>query len=109
MKITGVEAIELRLPEPEVKEITSAAQDALIIKIHTDAGITGIGEVDSSPRVAKAVVEAPMSHTIATGLGRLLIGMNLFIPGYEDDFGVFLAGFMDIIIIALIVLALQRK
>ena len=39
----------------------------------------------------------------------LLIGMNLFIPGYEDDFGVFLAGFMDIIIIALIVLALQRK
>ena len=76
MKITDVEAIELRLPEAEVEDIASAAQDALIIKIHTDAGIVGIGEVDSLPRVAKAVVEAPMSHSIATGLGRLLIGMN---------------------------------
>lgn len=76
MKITEVEAIELRLPEAEVEDKASAAQDALIIKIHTDAGITGIGEVDSSARVAKAVMEAPMSHSIASGLGRLLIGKN---------------------------------
>ena len=66
MKITEVEAIELRLPEAEVEDKASAAQDALIIKIHTDAGITGIGEVDSSARVAKAVMEAPMSHSIAS-------------------------------------------
>jgi hypothetical protein len=46
----------------------------LIIKIHTDAGILGIGEVDSSPRMAKTVIEAPMSNNVATGLGRLLIG-----------------------------------
>ena len=76
MKITEVEAIELRLPEPEIEYKATAAQDALILKIHTDAGIVGIGEVDSSPRMAKAVVEAPMSNTVATGLGRLLIGMN---------------------------------
>lgn len=76
MKITEVEAIELRLPEPEIEYKATAAQDALIIKIHTDAGIVGIGEVDSSLRMAKAVVEAPMSNTVATGLGRLLIGMN---------------------------------
>ena len=76
MKITKVDAIELRLPEPEIEYKATAAQDALIIKIHTDAGIVGIGEVDSSPRMAKAVVEAPMSNTVATGLGRLLIGMN---------------------------------
>ena len=76
MKITEVEAIELRLPESEIEYKATAAQDALIIKIHTDAGIVGIGEVDSSPRMAKAVVEAPMSNTVATGLGRLLIGMN---------------------------------
>jgi len=74
MKITKVEAIELRLPE--VKEITAASQDTLIIKIHTDAGIVGIGEVDSSPRVAKAVLEAPFSHNVASGFSRLLIGMN---------------------------------
>jgi L-alanine-DL-glutamate epimerase-like enolase superfamily enzyme len=76
MKITKVEAIEVRLPESEMEHKASAAQDALLIRIHTDAGIVGIGEVDSSARVAKAVVEAPMSHSIATGLGRLLIGMN---------------------------------
>jgi len=76
VKITQVEAIELRLPEAEVEDIASSAQDTLIVKIHTDEGITGIGEVDSLPRVAKAIIEAPMSHSIATGLGRLLIGMN---------------------------------
>ena len=76
MKITNVEAVELRLPEPEIEYKATAAQDALIIKVHTNAGIVGIGEVDSSPRMAKAVIEAPMSNSVATGLGRLLIGMN---------------------------------
>ena len=42
MKITNVEAIYLR--QPEVKEQCDSGQDALIIKVHTDAGITGIGE-----------------------------------------------------------------
>ncbi len=32
--------------------------------------------MDSCPRVVKAVIEAPLSHTIASGLGRILIGMN---------------------------------
>ena len=85
MKITKVDAIELRLPEPEIEYKATAAQDALIIKIHTDAGIVGIGEVDSSPRMAKAVVEAPMSNTVATGLGRLLIGMNPFLFNTEKS------------------------
>jgi len=76
MKITKVEAIEVRLPEAEVEDKASGAQDACIIKIYTDAGIVGIGEVDSSAHVAKAVVEAPLSSSTTTGLGRLLIGMN---------------------------------
>jgi L-rhamnonate dehydratase len=76
MRITKVEAIEVRQPESEMQDKASAAQDALIIKLHTDEGIVGIGEVDSSARMAKAVVEAPMSHSIASGLARLIIGMN---------------------------------
>lgn len=76
MKITKVEALELRLPESEVLDKASSAQDSLIIKIHTDEGIVGIGEVDSSPRIAKAAIEAPLSHSVASGLGRLLIGTN---------------------------------
>lgn len=76
MKITKIEAIELRLPESEVIDKASSAQDSLIIKIHTDEGIVGIGEVDSCPRVAKAAIEAPFSHSVASGLGRILTGMN---------------------------------
>ena len=76
MKITRVEAIEIRLPESEIKDKASAGQNSLIVKIHTDEGIVGIGEVDSCARVAKAAIDAPFSHSVASGLGRLLIGMN---------------------------------
>lgn len=76
MKITRVEAIELRLPEAEIEYKPTGTNDTLIIKIHTDEGIVGIGEVESSPRMAKAVVEAPFSNSVASGLSRILVGMN---------------------------------
>ena len=76
MKITKVEAIELRLPEDQIVDKCSSGQDALIVKIHTDEGLTGIGEIDSSSRVAKAAIDAPFSHTVTSGLGRLLVGEN---------------------------------
>ncbi len=76
MKITQVEAIELRLPEADVLDRASSGQDALIVKIHTDEGIVGIGEVDSCSRVAKAAIEAPFVHSVVSGLGRILIGMD---------------------------------
>ncbi len=72
MKITAVEALYLRLPEIQAR--TDSSQDALLIRIETDAGITGWGEVDGCPWVVKAIVEAPMSHTLVTGLRALLIG-----------------------------------
>ena len=72
MKITEVEALYLRLPE--IKARTDSSQDALIVKVSTDAGITGWGEVDGCPYVTKAIIEAPMSHTLVTGLRALLIG-----------------------------------
>jgi L-rhamnonate dehydratase len=74
MKITEVEALYLRLPKIEAR--TDSSQDALLIRISTDAGITGWGEVDSCPWVVKAIVEAPMSHTLVTGLRQVLIGEN---------------------------------
>ena len=55
---------------------TDSSRDALIIRVSTDAGVTGYGEVDSSPLVVKAIVEAPASHTIARGLRELLIGRD---------------------------------
>ena len=72
MKITEVEALYLRLPQIQAR--TDSSQDALIVKVSTDAGITGWGEVDGCPYVTRAIIEAPMSHTLVTGLRELLLG-----------------------------------
>jgi L-alanine-DL-glutamate epimerase-like enolase superfamily enzyme len=72
MKIINVEAIYLRLPE--VRARTDSSQDALLVKVETDAGIVGWGEVDGAPLVAKAVIDSPYSHTIASGLRQILLG-----------------------------------
>jgi len=76
MKITDVDAIYLRLPQ--VKEQCDSGQDALIVRVHTDAGITGIGEVDSSPMAVKGAIEGPFSHTTASGLRELVLGEDPF-------------------------------
>ena len=80
MKITNVEAIYLR--QDQVKAQCDSGQDALIVRISTDAGITGIGEVDSAPLAVKGTIEGPFSHTIATGLRELLIGEDPFETEY---------------------------
>jgi L-alanine-DL-glutamate epimerase-like enolase superfamily enzyme len=80
LKITGVEAIYLRLPE--VKQQCDSGQDALIVKVTTDAGITGYGEVDSNPMAVKGCIEGPFSHTTATGLAHVLIGEDPFRTEY---------------------------
>jgi L-alanine-DL-glutamate epimerase-like enolase superfamily enzyme len=76
MKITAVEAIHLRLPD--VNERCDGSQETLVVKVHTDAGITGVGEVDSSSHVAKAIIEAPLSHKIARGLALCVVGQDPF-------------------------------
>jgi L-rhamnonate dehydratase len=77
VKITEVETIYLRLPDLDASKC-DGTQDTLIIRIHTDEGIIGVGEVDSVPLVVQAIVDAPPSHSIATGLRSLLIGENPF-------------------------------
>jgi len=73
LKITNVEAIVLRQPGLD-EGIADGSQDDLVIRVSTDDGVVGIGEVDSAPEVAKAVVEAPSSHAIAMSLREILIG-----------------------------------
>jgi L-rhamnonate dehydratase len=74
MTITGVEALHLRLPN--VEEIADGTQDVLIVRIHTDSGLTGIGEVSSQSYVAKAIFEAPRSAERRHGLAFLLRGQD---------------------------------
>lgn len=73
MKITDVEAIVLR--QPAVDEgIADGSQDDLLVLVHTDEGLTGIGEVDSAPEVAAALIRGEGSHAVAVGLRELLLG-----------------------------------
>jgi len=74
MKITRVEPIYLRLPN--VNERCDGSQETLIVRVHTDAGIVGVGEADSSSPVAKAIIEAPVSHQISRGLAECVIGQD---------------------------------
>jgi L-rhamnonate dehydratase len=76
MRITKVEAIHLRLPD--VNERCDGSQETLVVKVHTDEGVTGIGEVDSSSLVAKAIIEAPLSHKICRGLAECVLGQDPF-------------------------------
>lgn len=73
MKITDVEAVVLR--QSTIDEgIADGSQDDLVVLIHTDEGITGVGEVDSAPEAVQALVQQRGSHAVATGLRDSLVG-----------------------------------
>ena len=80
MKITDIEAIYVRLPQ--IKAQADSGQDAVIVKVFTDAGIVGIGEIDSAPLAIKGFIEGPYSHTICKGLKHILVGQDPFATEY---------------------------
>lgn len=73
MKITAIESHVLVIPDLR-EDATSSSQDNLVVRIHTDEGLTGVGETDVGPWIAKAVIESPGSHSMAMGIKDLLIG-----------------------------------
>ncbi|RIK84551.1 MAG: mandelate racemase/muconate lactonizing enzyme family protein [Planctomycetota bacterium] len=75
MKITDIECHILLAPDVR-KDATSSAQDDIVVLVHTDEGITGIGETDVNPWIAKACIEAPGTHTMGLGLTEMLLGEN---------------------------------
>ncbi|MFN2629217.1 MAG: mandelate racemase/muconate lactonizing enzyme family protein [Gaiellaceae bacterium] len=73
MKITAVEPIVLRADRVDTTR-ADGTQDAFLVRIHTDLGHVGIGEADTSPYLARTMIEMPSSHLIARGLGEVLVG-----------------------------------
>ena len=43
-------------------------QDDIVVFVHTDEGITGIGESDVNPWIARARIEAPSTHSMGLAL-----------------------------------------
>lgn len=77
MRIAAIEPIILRLPDLKPDEC-DGTQDTLVVRVHTDDGLIGLGEADTSPEVARAAILAPVSHLIARGLREALIGRDPF-------------------------------
>ena len=73
MKITDVECHVLLAPNYD-PGFTSSAQDSFLVLIHTDQGLTGLGESDVNPWMAKACLEAPGTHTMGLCMKEMLIG-----------------------------------
>jgi L-alanine-DL-glutamate epimerase-like enolase superfamily enzyme len=74
MKITRVEAIVLRLPR--VTAACDGTQDTCLVRVDSDAGLSGWGEADSCPTAVKAVIDAPLSHQICDGLANAVTGLD---------------------------------
>ena len=77
LRITAVETHVLLAPDYDAS-LTSSAQDSVIVLIHTDHGVTGVGETDANPWMVKACIEAPGTHTMGLGIRETLIGADPF-------------------------------
>jgi hypothetical protein len=77
LKITDIECHVLLAPDYDVS-FTSSAQDSLVVVIHTDGGVSGVGECDANPWMAKACIEAPGTHTMGLSIKDTLIGADPF-------------------------------
>jgi L-alanine-DL-glutamate epimerase-like enolase superfamily enzyme len=79
MKINRIEVTAIRLPSVS-GDVADGAHDDVIVRVHTDEGIVGVGEVDAPPTVIKAIIEAPTSMLWAKGIQELLIGEDPLQP-----------------------------
>jgi L-alanine-DL-glutamate epimerase-like enolase superfamily enzyme len=73
VKITRIDCHVLSDPDPDLSA-TSSAQDDIVVEIHTDEGLIGIGETDVNPWIAEACITAPGTHSMGQSLTDMLIG-----------------------------------
>ena len=79
MKITGIDLHILLAPDYD-SEACSSAQDDLIVEVHTDEGIVGVGETDTNPWVARECIKARGTHCMGRGLQEMLLGADPMEP-----------------------------
>jgi L-rhamnonate dehydratase len=76
VRITRLEPIVLAAHSSVDLTRADGTQDAFLVRVHTDAGLVGIGEADTSPYLARTMVEMPSSHAAARGFSEMLVGAN---------------------------------
>ncbi len=78
MRIVDIEALHLSIPH--VKEVADGTQDVLLVRVTTDDGLVGYGEIVSSSHIGRAVIEAPKSAPRRHGLAAVLVGKDPLDP-----------------------------
>jgi L-alanine-DL-glutamate epimerase-like enolase superfamily enzyme len=82
VKITEIETIPLRLPFAEPFQISQGAGrevvETLIVKVHTDEGIVGVGETQAWRRQGSAELVWNLVHTVKEHFAPLLVGRSPF-------------------------------
>lgn len=79
MRITDIECHVLVVPDYD-DDACSSAQDTIVVEVHTDEGITGIGETDTNPWIARECIQARGTHCLGRGLQEMLIGEDPLQP-----------------------------
>jgi L-alanine-DL-glutamate epimerase-like enolase superfamily enzyme len=79
MKITAIDLHVLLVPDYDPRACSSA-QDDLVVEVHTDAGIVGIGETDTNPWIARECIRARGTHCMGLGLQEMLLGADPMQP-----------------------------
>src|SRR5437879_876814 len=75
MKITDIEAIHLRVEDSNIG-LFDGSYDDCVVRVRTDEGLTGIGEVESLAPAIQAIISAAPAHNHARGLRELLVGRD---------------------------------
>lgn len=75
MKITDIEAIHLRVEDPNIGLFDGSYDDCVIV-VRTDGGLTGLGETESLAPAIQAIINGPSAHSHARGLKEVLVGCD---------------------------------
>ena len=67
MKIIDVDALHIRIEDPNIGLFDGSYDDCLIV-VRTDEGLTGIGEVESLPAAIQGIVRSRAAHNHARGV-----------------------------------------
>lgn len=75
MKIIRIETFHMRHEDPGIS-LFDGSYDDCVIRITTDTGHVGIGEVESFPAAIQALIHGPDAHNHARGLAGVLLGRD---------------------------------
>ncbi|WP_271273139.1 mandelate racemase/muconate lactonizing enzyme family protein [Aliamphritea hakodatensis] len=79
VRIENIQVLCLQDPQADYVRFEGSYQNVLVI-VHGDNGLYGIGESDSPPAVIKALIDAPAYNHLSCGLAGLLKGEYLDDP-----------------------------